>query len=248
LDADILIPRKLYNQGVRVLHERNGRELSVWVETPTAPLNFTSGSVMTFRIPMKTDVAVTNSSGSVAVEGLTPSRINLEVSSGKIRLKDITARLDVKSSSGSIEIEAYDGIKNISSSSGTITVSDSDGDIAADSSSGKHDYRKIIGSIAAHSSSGKIMVSDSEGTVELRSSSGSLGGSALSITGNSAFQTTSGSINIDFSNDIDDFTFKLESSSGMITVAGIRAKGDVATGSGKIQITGISTSGSQKYQ
>ena len=135
-------------------------------------------------------VKVNNSSGSVSVTGLTCKELNLEVSSGSLQVKDVTAE----------------------------------------------------------SSFGNIKITNSEGALDLAASSGSLRGTAVSITGDSSFQTSSGAIDFDFTNTISDFTFNLESSSGLITAGQTRAKGRVTTGSGTINIRGKSSSGSQSYR
>lgn len=91
-------------------------------------------------------------------------------------------------------------------------------------------------------------ISDHEGGLSLESSSGKQAGRNIRITKDSSFRTTSGKINIDFINDIDDFTFDLHSSSGRIKVGLTTAKGRVVTGKGKILIKGKSSSGEQTYR
>jgi len=251
LEAKVIIPARLSERGVKVFHEIKGSELHVWVEKPLVSINILPSKrpQMIFRVPIETDVEVKNSSGSVSVEGLMSRQLRIEVSSGKLHIKDITSALHVISSSGNIKIEDCNGNKSLRASSGQITVLDSNGDIKTKTSSGKQTYEYIKGSITAESSSGKINISNQEGVLDLEASSGSLKGRDVHITGDSSFQTSSGTIDFDFTNSIiSEFSFDLKSTSGTIAVGRTRAEGSVVTGNGKILIRAKSTSGSQTYK
>jgi len=203
---------------------------------------------MRFTVPVDTLVNVKNSSGSVAVKGLEADELNLEVSSGSLQIDNCRSNLSATSSSGKISVAACTGDKTLKASSGSITVLDSNGDIEAESSSGKHRYERIEGSIAAQSSSGGITIRDAVGRLDLECNSGRLSGTEVTITGDSSLETSSGSIDFDFTNSESDFTFELRSSSGTISAGGTRAKGTVVTGNGKILIKGKSSSGKQSYK
>jgi hypothetical protein len=82
----------------------------------------------------------------------------------------------------------------------------------------------------------------------LQASSGKIHGEQITLTGNSSFRTSSGSIDYDFTNDIDELKFELESSSGQIVAGGTSAKGTVITGNGDILVKGKSSSGRQSYE
>jgi len=250
IEAEFVVPARLRARGVNVLHETKGSELRVWVERKVISIMVPprGGPRMRFTVPVNTLVDVKNSSGSVAVEGIEADELNLEVSSGSLQIDNCRSNLSATSSSGKIRVEACTGDKKLTASSGSITVLDSNGDIEADTSSGKHRYERIEGSIAAHSSSGGIAIRDSEGKLDVKSNSGRLSGTGVAITGDSSFETSSGSIDFDFTNSGSDFTFELRSSSGTISAGGSRAKGTVITGNGKILIKGKSSSGSQSYK
>lgn len=250
IEAEFVVPARLRARGVNVLHETRGSELRVWVERKVISITAPPwrGPRMRFTVPVNTLVDVKNSSGSVAVEGIEADELNLEVSSGSLQIDNCRSNLSATSSSGKIRVEACTGDKKLTASSGSITVLDSNGDIEADTSSGKHRYERIEGSIAAHSSSGGIAIRDSEGKLDVKSNSGRLSGTGVAITGDSSFETSSGSIDFDFTNSGSDFTFELRSSSGTISAGGSRAKGTVITGNGKILIKGKSSSGSQSYK
>jgi len=250
IEAEFIIPDRLRRRGVKVLHETRGGELRVWVERKVVSITSPpwSGPRMNFSVPAGTLVNVKNSSGSVEVKGIEAVELNLEVSSGSLQIADCRSKLSATSSSGKITLETCTGDKRLKASSGSIAVLNSDGNIEADSSSGKHRYEGIQGSIVAQSSSGGIAVRDCEGRLDLEGSSGRLSGTGATITGDSSFETSSGSIDFNFTNNVDDFTFELRSTSGTISAGGTRAKGNVITGNGKILIRGKSSSGNQSYK
>jgi hypothetical protein len=250
VEARFEIPERLLERGVRILHEQSGSLLRVWVKRPPGVLS-TAGlktPQMIFEVPAGMELRIDNSSGAVYVAGLDTGRVDIEVSSGRCEVEDVAAELDISASSGSLTVRGCDGDKTLKASSGNISVRDADGDIKANTSSGSQTYRGISGSVAAGASSGSISVKDQEGTLNLRSSSGSLLAEEVTLTGDSSFTTSSGSITVDFTNDLEDFSFDLRSSSGSIRVGGTRAQGKVVTGSGPISLRGESSSGSQSYR
>ena len=250
VEARFEIPERLRQRGVQVLHETRGSTLRVWVKRPPGPLS-TAGLKtprLIFEVPVSTGLRVENSSGEVSVVGLDTDTVTIDLSSGSCEVEDVKASLEITASSGSFAVRNADGDKRLRTSSGKINVSEAEGEIRAVSSSGSQTYEGIAGSIDAEASSGSISVTDQRGSLELRASSGSLRGETVTVTGASSFTTSSGSIDFDFTNDLDDFSFDLHSSSGTIRVGETRAKGRVVTGSGPIRLQGTSSSGSQNYR
>lgn len=250
VDVEITIPPRLVRRGITVPHEKTGKDLRIHVEgrrRGSGFFNFQSPQIQV-KVPFDTIVKVGASSGRISVEKINSRTISLSSSSGRINVSECNGPLQASASSGRISIDSCDGPKNVSSSSGRISVNNSDGDINANSSSGRQTYEQVEGSIVGSSSSGKISVSHAEGTLELQASSGNLRGEGVTLTGESSFRTSSGSINFDFSNDLSDFTFNLESSSGKINAGRTSARGIVVTGSGDILVAGKSTSGRQTYK
>ncbi|MBW2062482.1 MAG: DUF4097 family beta strand repeat protein [Deltaproteobacteria bacterium] len=251
VEAQIIIPSQFLRDNVKVLHEQTSSKLKFWVEKKlfsSINLPFREKPKMIFKVPHEFKVSVNNSSGKIMIQGITSQEIQLETSSGAIELKEISSDLHLTSSSGQIAMEGCNGKKNLKTSSGRITVLKSDGDIKAKTSSGKQTYEGVKGDIFAHSSSGALYITDHEGGLNLESSSGKQEGSNIRITKNSSFRTTSGKINFDFINNMNDFTFDLQSSSGKIKIDSTSAKGRVVTGNGKILIEGKSSSGGQTYR
>lgn len=246
----INVPNRLKRRRVTVKQEQSGATLRITVEGRWRGGGFLSSETANIKInvPADTAIDIKTSSGSILVKSIDTEIIKVLSSSGKISVLECGAALTAKSSSGNIVIEDCAGSKDLDSSSGDIVVQDSDGDIEVESSSGKQTLTGIAGSIGAKSTSGKREISGVEGVLDLRSSSGNINGSTVTIDGDSSFQTTSGSIEIDFINDLDEFTMNLSSSSGKINAGQTKAKGTVVAGNGVIQITGKSSSGRQTYK
>lgn len=251
IDAHIIIPDRVFKDGVKVVHKQMNSELRFWVEKKILSginLLFGESPKMVFKVPHECDVRIINKSGEVMVEGITSREIQIQTSSGDIDIRRTSTDLQLSSSSGKIWIEGCYGNKDLRASSGNITVHDSDGDLKVETSSGKQAYDGIKGDIFAHSSSGDLNITNHEGGLNLESNSGKQTGRDISITKDSSFRTSSGKIDFDFINDIEDFTFDLTSSSGKIKVGSTNAKGRVVTGNGKILIQGKSSSGGQIYR
>jgi hypothetical protein len=232
LDVEVELSDVLKNRGVRVVHEKKGAEVIVRVEKPKVLINLSqsTASVIRIKAPVDTGLDVNTSSGSTAISGIFSDSLNLRTSSGNANLSDSGGEIFVSSSSGNIVVDSSDGSKELSSSSGNISVFNSKGDIAADSSSGEQKYDGIVGAIASESSSGDLR------------------GTEITITDDSSFRSSSGSIDFDFSNDISDFTFDLKSSSGNISAGDTKAEGNLSTGRGDIKVKGTSSSGRQSYK
>jgi lia operon protein LiaG len=250
VETEVTIPDRIRRRGVTVSRQKSGSTLEVSVEGRRVGSGFLSFEQPRIKIkaPFDTEIVVETSSGSIAVEAIATRSIDLSSSSGGIGILDCEAALSAKSSSGKIDIDSTVGPKDLSSSSGNMLVQDSDGDIDANSSSGRQTYEGVNGSINATSTSGKIDLTESDGTLELQSTSGNLHGSDVTLRGDSSLQTSSGTIDVDFTNDLEELTLDLESSSGKISAGRTSAKGTVVAGSGSIHVHGKSSSGRQTYK
>ena len=247
----VKVPQKLV-QGdyVEVSHAKRGSTLTVRVEKKKVVIPpFTEEAVIEIRVPAETGIDLKTSSGVIEIEMIDADEIRLSSSSGIIHAQDLAAgSISASSSSGAISINGCRGPLQIKSSSGRVTAREVTGDISAGTSSGGQTYEAVEGNIRAQSSSGKISIHDQTGTLDLKATSGALEGNDVLLKGDSSFTTSSGRITFDFRNDIDDFSFDLSSSSGIINAGRSKAKGELVFGSGKIRITGRSTSGAQTYR
>ena len=86
-----------------------------------------------------------------------------------------------------------------------------------------------------------------DGKLDVETTSGSIRGESVSLDGDSFFESSSGSINIELDNDISSMSFDLKASSGGLRVGSNRSDDRLIIKRGGIQITGRSSSGSQSY-
>ena len=250
LEAQVLMPQRLRRRKVTVIHEKNGDDVRVRVERKGlfSRLSSSGKSRMIFRVPADTVVDIQNSSGSVSVAGISADELRVKASSGEISVNQSNSDLIIKSSSGNISVSSCEGFKTLAATSGDISVQESNGSIEGETSSGEQRYIDIYGDIKSESSSGNIEIKNAVGSLDLRASSGDIEGNEISITANSSFKTSSGAIDMRFTNNIEDFSFDLQSSSGRISVGKTRAEGTVKVGNGELVINGKSSSGRQTYR
>jgi DUF4097 and DUF4098 domain-containing protein YvlB len=209
VEGRIAIPQNLHEGNyVEVVHTKSGGVLEVEVKKLKATIPPVSEkALISIRAPRDITINLMTSSGNLAVERFETDTIRLKSSSGKIKAKDLSARIDIASSSGSQDIQQCKGTLTVKSSSGRISVRDVVGNMSVESSSGSQTYREIDGNIRVKSSSGRITINKQMGALDLRTTSGRLEGHEVKLTGDSSFQTSSGRISFEFKNDLDDFSF-----------------------------------------
>ncbi len=164
-----------------------------------------------------------------------------------IRVPGSTA-LVLQTSTGNIVVETVNGTKKIETTTGSITVRSSSGAVEGRSSTGNQRYDYVTGDVRARSSTGAIELSNVEGAAELESSTGRLWGRNVRLTADASFRTSTGHIEMDFANPLEDFTFSLESITGAIELGGTRARGKVESGSGRLHVTARTSTGRQTYK
>ena len=251
VEGKIAIPQTLFaDKFVEVVHSKRGNVLEVQVQHKKIAIpRFTDEAIIQIRVPMDTRVDLKTSSGKLELEQIDTDEIRLESTSGKIQAEDLSAaNVITKSTSGAIDINNCRASISLKSTSGKISLRDGSGNISANSSSGGQMFVVIMGNIDAQSTSGKITIHNQTGILTLKATSGALEGSDVHLKGDSSFTTSSGRISFDFINDIDEFSFDLNSNYGMLNVGQSKARGRLVFGSGKIKITGKSTSGTQTYK
>ncbi len=228
-------------------YDRSGSYLKIWIETPISSW----GSVncdLKLKVPKDIDVTVDNSSGDVFISNLSGRSLEFEVSSGDLEVEDVNSDLSLRSSSGDIDLRGLIGDLEIRSSSGSIRADRVEGNIEGRSSSGRINLNDIEGDIVAETTSGGISLDGVKGGLELESTSGSLEGEEIEITANSYFESSSGSIDMELTNDLETLSFDLKASSGSLRVGSKRAEDRyIDKRSGGLLIRGVSSSGSQRY-
>jgi hypothetical protein len=217
--GQVAMPEKNLDK-YRIVHEKRGPVLEISLEKKVAILGITGKNEIILEVPTQTLLDIVTSSGSQVVEGIESARMVLKASSGDILLLAGT---------GNVSAEVT-------------------GNITARSSSGDQKYENVTGDIAAQSSSGKITIREQTGMLDLKATSGDLKGEGVRLTGNSSFATSSGRIEFDFSNPIEEISFDLSASSGSLRAGESRGEKRLVLQGGGIRIVGKSSSGDQTYQ
>lgn len=216
--------------GLAVEYRERGSELEVWVERNFPLPSGGRTAVLTIDLPSTIDLDVETSTGAIRVEFMESEDLRLESSTGAIYLGDLRGDARVETSTGAIRIERVAGSLRVRSSTGSL------------------DLRDINGALDAETSTGSITVRSSAGAFALETTTGSQEGREILISGDSSFRSTTGTIDIDFRNPLEDFSFELESRLGGIEVGSISGRGELIFGRGPITIEGESSTGSQTYR
>lgn len=208
---------------------------SVRLTTPSVKIEVveTSGrSRIEATLDSRRDIDITERGGDLVIEvsrilGITRigrrEVVKLFMQSG--------ATADFRAGSGSVEVTGlrFDEL-SIAVGSGSINV------------------RECEGSMTIDVGSGSVRLDDVAGEFELSSGSGSLKGEKVLLQGDSSFDAGSGKIEMSFLNTEDELSFDLDAGSGSIRVGDIRGGDRVIIGSGAIEVSGNTGSGSQEYR
>jgi len=231
LDFDGKITGNSGKGDIEIKYEKAGSRLHVWVDRSSRFSNWNSNlrGELIFSVPKNIVLDIDNSSGEVYAEYINASTCRLEASSGKVIAKHITATTNLETSSGRIVAEHIIG------------------DLKVKSSSGGQSLRSVDGDITSVASSGRISLVDVEGRLNLRNSSGGISGEDVNITADSKLRSTSGSIKIELSKDIEHYTYDCSASSGSIYIGDKKVGKNAYYKYGNILIEGVTSSGGQKY-
>jgi len=199
-------------------------------------------------VPDGVRVEVDNSSGDIYAVGLTADEYRFESTSGDIELTDIKANLDVESTSGDVELENIIGEINSESTSGDQDINGFSGSLDIESTSGDIEITDFEGEVIAGSTSGNVDVARGAGMLRLRATSGNIEGYGIELTGDSEFRTSSGNIEMEFTNGVGALSFDLQASSGSLSVGSRRSEKSLYMKQGGFWIKGVSSSGNQRYR
>lgn len=216
---------------IEIKYEKSGSRLHVWIDRSSRFSNWNSNlrGELIFSVPKNIELDIDNSSGEVYAEQINASTCRLEASSGKVHASYITATTQLETSSGRIVAEHING------------------NLKSKSSSGGQSLKNIKGNITSVASSGRIFLENVEGQLNLRNSSGGISGEEVNITGNSKLRSTSGSIKMELTRDIEDYTYDCTASSGSIYIGDKKVGKNAYYKYGNILIEGVTSSGGQKY-
>jgi len=229
-----------------IIYREDNNKIKVWIEHPNNIWRNIQG-LLHFDVPDNVLVMVDNSSGNIEADDLNASEIKLEASSGNISAKNTSGEMYLKCSSGNITLSDQKGNTSARASSGNLRIDKVDGDVSAHASSGNITIYDVLGDVSADCSSGNIKLRDIEGALDTESSSGNIRGEDIKLTDDSRFKATSGNITIDLLNAEGDLSFDLDSGSGNLYAAGSSADDKLILKRGPITITGVTSSGNQRY-
>jgi DUF4097 and DUF4098 domain-containing protein YvlB len=232
----------------RVRHSQSSEKLEVWVERRFSVFGRPHNGRITILAPVDTLVRVRASTGDVEVQNFNAERMSVDTSTGDVRITDVTAVIDVETSTGEIEIEDCAGRFTIRSSTGDIGVYETTGNLSAQSSTGGHRYENLIGDLNARSTTGRIEIDGLQGRLDIRTSTGSQEGRAIVLTGDSSFESSTGRIDMDFNNAIENLEFDLRSTTGSLRVGREESQRQLFLGATGFTISGRSSTGSQEYR
>ena len=230
-----------------------GKTLVIKVDRKTNNRNRKNYKITVSRIDLTiingVKLDIDNSSGDVNVANLRASTSRIEASSGDITLRNIISNLKVETSSGDIDIDGLTGDSEIESTSGDQDIFNTKGNIETQASSGDITFSGVNGKIKVWATSGNVEIRKGVGSIKARTSSGNIDGYAIELNANSYFDATSGNVEMDFTNDLDDLSFDLTATSGDLEV-GSRWSGEkrLVIDRGGIKVTGTTSSGDQKYE
>ena len=236
-----------YPDNYTVYHSRSGDGLRVWVEREFSLFSRPHHGELILSVPEDANVSVDNSTGSVQIRNLTSDIMDLDTSTGDIVIADSSASFRIRSATGEVEVSNCRGEIDVTTTTGDIYIEDIDGDIQAASSTGGHEYRDIVGNLTARSSTGGIRIDRLRGGLHLTSSTGSQSGEAVELTADSVFETSTGDIEFDFVQDVEDLEFDLRSTTGSLRVGREESQRRLFLGGRGFGVEGKSSTGSQYY-
>lgn len=230
-----------------VLHTVVGTRVRVWVEQDRSFLPLSHRGRLVLRVPRGTEIAVETLTGAVSIAGITASELRVKTSTGRISLEEIGADIHARSNTGAVEISRARGRFDVGTTTGSIACSDLRGQVTSRSSTGSQAYVDVLGDIDARSTTGGIELRRTEGSVRLRTSTGSQKGTAVTLTGDSSFQASTGSIHIGLVNALDRLQFDLTSTTGTLEVGRERSQRKLFLSGTDIVVTGTTSTGSQRF-
>jgi len=198
-------------------------------------------------IPEGVELEIDNSSGDVNVANLRAAKSKIEASSGDITLRGIICNLEVETSSGDIDIVDLIGDSEVESTSGDQEYRNVKGSIEATSSSGDITFVDFDGDLDVKATSGDVELRTGKGALQVRTTSGEIEGENITLTGNADFDATSGNIEVDFTNDLNELSFDLTASSGDLEVGDREAEKRLKIQREGYLVRGVTSAGDQEY-
>ncbi len=156
--------------------------------------------------------------------------------------------LDISTSTGTVTAAGFNGVMNCETTTGTLELNEAEGSFACRSSTGAQRFSGCRGSFLLKSSTGNIELRSCSGEFDLQTTTGAQTGTDLLVEDDCRFTASTGSITMEFRNQMDDFTFKLSSTIGTIAIGENSVSGTYTAGNGPYTITAETTTGRQRYK
>ncbi|MBV6646369.1 MAG: DUF4097 family beta strand repeat protein [Cyclobacteriaceae bacterium] len=224
-----------------------GDDLFIQVEKRGRSWTRISKASITVTIPDQTRIKVDNSSGDVYLSDVGSNDIDIETSSGEVRVESSDGIMRLESTSGDIDVIKFSGELTLESTSGNQELRDITGSVETTSTSGDILVSRMQGRFEARATSGDISISRMAGGLLVRSTSGDIEGYNVKLSESSEFKASSGDIDMELLNDEEELSYDLVTSSGDLRAAGRSAEKELYIKNGSIQIRGVTSSGDQRY-
>lgn len=183
-------------------------------------------------------------SGSVSAENVKSTETNLSVGSGSVIGKNIHGKLSVNAGSGSINLSGIEGNVKGNVGSGSATFTSIKGDLAYTCGSGGVNASQITGLVDVSLTSGNAKLEDIGELGELKLTSGNITANNAGLGANTIISGTSGNFKIQTPSNLRDFNFRINATSGNITVGESRGGKSLTIDNGSSKdIRGSITSG-----
>jgi hypothetical protein len=230
-----------------VYHERTGNEIRVWVEKSFTLFTRPHDGKLEFGVPDNVEIEVRTSVGDVEVDGLANVAVQVRTSTGSVEMDSIQGDVEVTTSTGEVELEGIEGSVETRTTTGSIEMQWVRGPVSVRSSTGKQILEDVQGDIEATSTTGRIELIRTSGAVALKTSTGDQRGSDVLLSGPSRFESTTGDIEIDIEQEVDELEFDLRSTTGSLEVDGDRSQRELFLGGAGFRVVGRTSTGSQRY-
>lgn len=236
-----------YPDGFTVYHIVEGSTVRVRVEQNFSLFTPPHRGTLVFHVPANIDVGIETTTGDARVVGIARAELRVRTTTGSIMLDDTNGSLFARSTTGAIEVLGSSGELEMDSTTGSLEIDDFEGTITSSSTTGRHHYEEIVGQIDARSTTGRIEFSDVTARLRVRTSTGSQTGRGVLLTENSSFEATTGSIDIDLVNNLDDLEFDLSSTTGSLRVGDERSQRRLFFGGSGVEVNASTSTGSQRF-
>jgi len=158
-------------KGMKLTHKVNGGVATIEARTESSSWNRNPRINLTVYAPSSLEVDINDSSGDLKVRNFDGALL-LDDSSGDIVVESAGASVQVNDSSGDMLLTGVTGTLDVEDSSGNIDIRGAGDDVDIDDSSGDISVVDVRGSVRVADSSGDISVEDVSGDFEVTQDGG----------------------------------------------------------------------------